>query len=91
MRSGPAKFWSVDVTKFEDAKFLRGSGFSHFRFGGPGEKTPCTARQAFRPFAEPRRLHCRRFAVKHKGFLAQVVNRAAPTVLRRHSEKKKEL
>jgi hypothetical protein len=27
--------------------------------------------------AEPRRLHCRRFAAKHKGFLADVVNRAA--------------
>src|SRR5580698_2541150 len=39
--------------------------------------------------AEPRRLNCRRFAAKHKGFLAQVVNRAAPTAFRRNFGKEK--
>jgi hypothetical protein len=38
---------------------------------------------------KPQRLHSRRFAAKHKGFLAQVVNRAAPTVSRRDFGKEK--
>jgi hypothetical protein len=41
-------------------------------------------------FAEPQRLHFRRFAAKHKGFLAQVVNRAAPNHFLIESGKKKE-
>jgi hypothetical protein len=58
-------------------------GFSHSRFGGPGEKTPVrsTKGAAACPLslsAEPQRLHCRRFAAKHKGFLAEVMSRAAP-------------
>jgi hypothetical protein len=39
--------------------------------------------------AEPQRLHCRRFAAKHKRFLARIVNRAAPTVSRRDFGKEK--
>jgi hypothetical protein len=35
-------------------------------------------------------VNCRRFAAKHKRFLAIVVNRAAPAVSRRISGKKKE-
>jgi hypothetical protein len=44
---------------------------------------------AARPFV-PHRLHCRRFAAKHKGFLAEVVSRAAPSVSRREFGKEKE-
>src|ERR1039457_5097896 len=59
-------------------------GFSHTRFGGPGEKTPIAAEQACDLSAQPRRQHCRRFVRKHKCFLGLVVNRAAPTASRRY-------
>jgi len=37
----------------------------------------------------PQRLNCRRFAAKHKRFLAPVVSRAAPTASRRNFGKEK--
>src|SRR5450755_3516127 len=46
-------------------------GFSHTRFGGPGEKTPIAAEQACDPSAQPRRQHFMRFVGKHKCFLAR--------------------
>src|SRR3989442_11495683 len=65
-------------------------GSSHTRFGGPGEENPHSKQN--RPcglFAEPQRLHCRRFARKHKSFLTNVVSRAAPTASRRTFGKEK--
>jgi len=37
-------------------KSLRGQGFSHARFGGPGEKTPLAAAQACDLRVQPRRF-----------------------------------
>jgi hypothetical protein len=47
------------------------------------------ATQAWGLRAQPRRQHCRRFAGKHKSFLALVASRAAPTASRREFGKEK--
>jgi hypothetical protein len=67
-------------------------GLAHSRFGGPGERNPCSRELAAlwpRAFSLTPRQHCKAFAAKRK-FFVEDESKPPRTVSRRFSGKKKE-
>src|SRR5579864_1106671 len=72
-----------------DSRSIAGSGDSlTLGLAAQVRKPPKRRRRLWGLCAQPRRQHCRRFAAKHKCFLALFVNRAAPNQFRFFGEEK---
>jgi len=76
-------FWSAS-TRLSRQILAGFRGFSHSRFGGPGERTPVHSATSLAACSlNPSGCILGDSRQNTKGFLAEVVSRAAPTVSRR--------